>query len=136
MNCKMFFLVACCFLSSVLFAQKTLSIEIINLRNDLGQVQFVLCNENEEQVATVSEMILENKCLIVLDSLNVGTYSFKFFHDENKNQLLDVNWLGIPREGFGFSNEPSMSFGPPCFEKTLFSFECSTVIICKPKYFK
>jgi len=43
--------------------------------------------------------------------------------------------MGIPKEGFGFSNNPKMTFGPPSFEKTIFNLNESIVKKCKPVYF-
>ena len=38
-------------------------------------------------------------------------------HDQNGNGKLDTNWLGVPREPFGFSNDAApRAFGPPRFE--------------------
>lgn len=79
--------------------------------------------------------ISNNKCIIVIKNLKPGKYAFKFSHDENKNEKLEVNWLGIPKEGFGFSNNPIMIFGPPSFIKTLFEINESKVINSNPKYF-
>ncbi len=118
-----------------LYAQLSLTIEIEGLRNNSGQIHLELNNEKEEQVAGITKHIANNKCIIVIEDLKPGKYAFKFFHDENKNEKLDVNLLGIPKEGFGFSNNPSMIFGPPSFGKTLFELNESKVINCKPKYF-
>jgi uncharacterized protein (DUF2141 family) len=116
-------------------AQHTLTIEIHGLNNNNGHVLLELSNAKEAVVAGRTRNISNNRCIIVIDSLKPGMYSFKFFHDENKNEKLDTNWLGIPKEGFGFSNNPSMNFGPPSFEKTIFELNESVLIKCKPKYF-
>ncbi len=118
-----------------LVAQLSLTIEIIELRNNKGQVHLELSNENEEQITGITRNISNNKCLVVIDNLKPGKYAFKFFHDKNNNKELDTNRLGIPKEGFGFSNNPSMTFGPPSFDKTIFDVNESIVIVCKPKYF-
>lgn len=115
--------------------QYKLTVEMSGLRNSIGQVHFELSNSDEKQVAGVTKSITDGKCLIVIENLKPGRYAFKFFHDENKNSKLDANWMGIPKEGFGFSNNPSIAFGPPSFDKTIFELKESTVITCKPKYF-
>lgn len=97
------------------FAQLSLTVEICGLRNNSGQIHFELNNEREEQVSGVTKNISHNRCIIVIENLKPGKYAFKFFHDENKNERLDTNWLGIPKEGFGFSNNPRLTFGPPSF---------------------
>lgn len=49
-----------------------------------------------------------------------GTYAVALFHDENKDKVLNT-FLGIPREGFGFSrNAPPSTFGPPKFSAASF----------------
>jgi len=117
------------FIPMVSFPQFSLTIEIDGLRNNSGQIHLELNNEKKEQVAGITKIISSNKCIIVFENLKPGKYAFKFFHDENKNEKLDVNWLGIPKEGFGFSNNPSMKFGPPSFKNTLFDLTDSKVIL-------
>lgn len=43
-----------------------------------------------------------------------GTYAIALIHDENANGKLDTRLI-VPREGFGFSRNPAISFGPPSF---------------------
>ena len=50
------------------------------------------------------------------NSIPTGRYALSVFHDENANAKLDT-LVGIPREGFGFSRNPVVRFGPPRFEK-------------------
>jgi uncharacterized protein (DUF2141 family) len=116
-------------------AQFSITIQISDIRNNNGKILLELSNENQEQIAVYSVNISDNKCVIVIDSLKKGKYSFRFIHDENRNDKLETNWLGIPKEGFGFSNNPSMTFGPPSFEETIFELRESIFINCKPKYY-
>jgi len=44
-----------------------------------------------------------------------GRYAVIVFHDENDNGILDTNFLGIPKEGYGFSNNASGLFSAPAF---------------------
>ena len=59
---------------------------------------------------------------IVFTSLLEGIYAISVFHDENMNQKLDKNFMGIPKEGYGASNNPKKKMGPPNFEETKFQF--------------
>lgn len=52
----------------------------------------------------------------VFSGLNPGQYAVAVYHDENDNGELDANLLGIPSEGYGFSQEAKGSMGPPAFE--------------------
>lgn len=57
--------------------------------------------------------------LVRFDALPVGGYAVAVIHDENGNAKLDT-FAGIPREGFGFSNNPAIRFGPPRFAAARF----------------
>ena len=48
-----------------------------------------------------------------------GTYALSLIHDENANDKLDTS-LAIPKEGFGFSRNPKITFGPPKFKAASF----------------
>ncbi|QNE33449.1 DUF2141 domain-containing protein [Sphingomonas sp. NBWT7] len=56
------------------------------------------------------------------DGLPRGTYAIAVIHDENGNKKLDT-FAGIPREGFGFSRNPPIRFGPPRFAAARFAVE-------------
>lgn len=49
-----------------------------------------------------------------------GTYAIALLHDENENDRIDRFLSMIPREGFGFSRDAPVSFGPPDFEDAAF----------------
>lgn len=51
-----------------------------------------------------------------------GNYAVAVIHDENGNAKLDT-FAGIPREGFGFSRNPPIRFGPPKFAAARFSIK-------------
>ncbi len=57
---------------------------------------------------------------IVIKDLPKGTYAVAVFHDENGNDKLDTNMLGIPKEPLGFSIGKMKTFGPPSFEDCAF----------------
>lgn len=61
--------------------------------------------------------------------LEPGTYGVAAIHDENSNGQLDRNFLGIPREGFGFANNPHASFGPAPFRAALVHVTCPSTSI-------
>jgi uncharacterized protein (DUF2141 family) len=115
--------------------QHTLTIEISDLRNNNGQLMLAFYDDKEVKIKGISQAINGKKCIIVIENLKPGKYAFKYFHDENKNEKLDVNWIGIPKEGYGFSNNAKGSFGPPSFEKTILTVKENTTLKCTPSYF-
>ena len=52
--------------------------------------------------------------------LPAGQYAVGIFHDVNLNNKMDNNFLGLPKEQYGFSNNARALFGPPSFEDAAF----------------
>jgi uncharacterized protein (DUF2141 family) len=55
-----------------------------------------------------------------------GTYAIAIFHDANRNGKLDTNFIGIPKEQTGTSNNVVSRLGPPSFEKAIFKHAAAT----------
>src|SRR5690242_6852886 len=45
------------------------------------------------------------RCVAVFERVPPGTYAISVIHDSNRNEKLDTNFFGVPKEGFGFSND-------------------------------
>ena len=54
-------------------------------------------------------------------SVPPGTYAAQAYQDENDDKKIDRSFLGIPKEGIGFSNDAKIRFGPPSFADAAFS---------------
>lgn len=114
--------------------QYKLTIEISPLRNNNGEILLEFSNEKGEKTGGYSASIVEKRCIVIVENLNSGKYAFKYFHDENKNKKLDTNLIGLPKEGFGFSNNAKGKFGPPSFRQMIFNVNQDSLIKCKPSY--
>lgn len=55
--------------------------------------------------------------------LGPGTYAISCFHDVNGNGQLDTNFLGIPSEPYGASNNARPKFRAPNWEETRFELK-------------
>jgi len=64
----------------------------------------------------------------------LGTYAIAIFHDTNSNGILDKNFLGIPKEGYAFSNNVSGTFGPPAFKDASFKLDGNKTVKIKIEY--
>ncbi len=60
---------------------------------------------------------------IALPELPAGTYAISCFHDVNGNGKLDTNFLGIPTEPYGFSNNARPKFRAPNWEEAKFDWQ-------------
>ena len=64
-----------------------------------------------------------------------GDYAISLIHDENGNGKLDKNLLGIPKEGVGFSQNPTLVFSAPTYAATRFDVAANTTETIRMKYF-
>jgi len=71
---------------------------------------------------------------VVFDKVEPGPYAVSIIHDSNRNGKLDSNFLGVPKEGFGFSNYVIGSFGPPSFEKATVNVNTTTQVSIRLRY--
>jgi uncharacterized protein (DUF2141 family) len=58
-----------------------------------------------------------------------GHYGVVVIHDENSNMKLDRNFFGIPKEGFGFSNNPRVFLAAPSFQAAAVTVHCPSTQI-------
>ncbi len=63
------------------------------------------------------------------DHLPPGRYGVVVLHDENGNKKLDRNFLLVPKEGFGFANNPRIALVAPGFEKATIPVTCPSTSI-------
>lgn len=76
--------------------------------------------EPKYAVATTSALIKDSKALAVFKGISSSEYAISVVHDENDNGKLDTNFLGIPKEGIGTSNNAKSTLGPPSYEDSRF----------------
>ncbi len=68
-----------------------------------------------------SGTINENlECAVIFEALPDGEYAISVYHDENNNGKLDNNFLGIPKEDYGCSNNAKGFMGPPKWKDAKF----------------
>ncbi|NTV68079.1 MAG: DUF2141 domain-containing protein [Chlorobaculum sp.] len=65
--------------------------------------------------------------VVVFSDVPYGIYAVAVRHDENANGKLDTNFLGMPKEGVGTSNNPKSKFGPPSFDAAAFTLDRSAM---------
>jgi uncharacterized protein (DUF2141 family) len=128
-----FFVCLIC-ISNVSLSQFKLDIEIVEIRNNNGNIMLQLFDKNEKVLVREISPIHENKCSFSIQDLNAGKYAVRYYHDENLNGKMETNLVGKPTEGYGFSNNVIGKFGPPPFDKWLFEINGDKKIVLKPTY--
>ena len=64
--------------------------------------------------------------IATMTGIKPGVYAVKMFQDFNRNGKFDVNWLGLPIEKYGFSNDARPTFSEPSFDATKFELKPGT----------
>jgi len=119
----------------------TITVRIEALRNDNGTVYVSLFDnkkafgDNKGAVVSVQARPANRTAVVMLDNVAPGRYALSFIHDENDNKKLDTNWIGIPKEGFGYSKDAMGKFGPPKFDDALLDVPAGPVtVVMHTKY--
>ena len=111
--------------SQITFATD-LTVEVVGLKNDQGNIHVALFNTKKDfpyQKAIFLEKevtINNNYSFCIFTNLKPGAYAIAAYHDENNNNEFDQNFLGFPLESFGFSNQAKVFLGPPSFDDAKF----------------
>ncbi len=63
---------------------------------------------------------------ITLRDVNPGFYAIRVLHDVNGNNKMDTNFVGMPKEPWGFSNNAKGKFGPPKWSAARFEVKSDT----------
>ncbi|MBE9468293.1 MAG: DUF2141 domain-containing protein [Bacteroidetes bacterium] len=112
----------------------SLEIQIVGLKSNTGKILLQLFTNKNKIISKKHAKINNKKCTLSIKNLKLGNYLVNYFHDENENKKLDSNWLGIPSEGYGFSNNASGTFGIPSIKDRLFNINRNTIITLTINY--
>ncbi|MDH5564877.1 MAG: DUF2141 domain-containing protein, partial [Nitrospirota bacterium] len=100
-------------------------VHIHGIRNAHGTVKAVLYGPNPQDFLVKGkkadkerEPAQEGSMTLCVAAPDVGKYAVVVYHDENDNHKFDRNWIGLPTEGFGVSNNPTLFLAPPNFEES------------------
>jgi len=112
-----------------LFAAE-LTIDVKNLRNNNGSIRIAIWDQargfpKDYTTAIDQVSIAANETTYTFKNLKAANYALAIFHDANNDENLNTNRIGIPSEGFGFSNNPRILFGPPNYRKCNFKLNAN-----------
>jgi uncharacterized protein (DUF2141 family) len=134
MNRLVVFIICLICISKSSFSQFRLDIEILELRNNNGNIMLQLFDSTQKVLTQEKCIIKDNKSSFSVTDLSPGKYAVRYYHDENMNGKMETNLAGKPTEGYGFSNNVIGKFGPPPFEKWLFEVSGDKKIVLMPTY--
>jgi uncharacterized protein (DUF2141 family) len=117
------------FLYSQSVPKASLEITFTGIRNDQGMIAIGI-NISPKGWPRTPDMaphwkksnIRSGAMTVRIENLDYGTYAISMLDDENSNLEMD-NFLGIPREGFGFSGNPRVGMSTPKFDECSFKVD-------------
>ena len=107
------------------------NVKILNIENSTGTVA---CALFESPVGFPTEFLHSATNVMIIkirkaqarcdfEDIPPGMYAMVVIHDANMNGKLDTNLLGIPKEGYGFSNDAKGLIGAPSFSAASFTYD-------------
>jgi uncharacterized protein (DUF2141 family) len=143
------FVSVACLTSNLFFssasAESTSNVTVVinDIKQDSGRVcfrvyssdkGFPFSSKNEVQSGCVEKTgrVIKKQFL----GLKPGNYAVTVIDDRNRDGKLNTDFFGIPQEGFGVSNNPTVSVttGTPKFSKASFPVNQNTVVNIQMKY--
>ena len=108
----------------------TIKVDVVGLHSNDGEVYCALYSSADgfpdgfaKAAKTTTAKITNEQAVCELPGVTPGDYAISVFHDENSNGKLDRNFMGMPKEGVGASNDAKGSFGPPKFADARFPYK-------------
>lgn len=123
-------------------AANRIVVELRHLRDSRGSVRCALFaspdgfpTNADKAVAGAASKVRRRSAACIFSNVAPGAYAVAVLHDENDNGRMDYNFLGIPKEGYGFSNDASALLGPPSFKAARFSHSPGVTVIRIPIHY-
>lgn len=121
--------------SAIMIAQdasgNTIEVEITNIDSNKGQMRVGLYDSEESWLNKTHSglvgLIINGKSAVAFENVPNGTYAISLYHDENGNGELDTNFLGIPKEDTGSSNNAPARMGPPKWADAKFEIKGNSI---------
>ena len=104
-----------------------LTVNILGLNSSDGNLLVGIYNKKEsflkKPIKSAIVKVESKKALVLFRNLPKGIYAVSFVHDENDNKKMDTNFIGIPKEDYGCSNNAIGFMGPPKYKDAKFVLE-------------
>lgn len=104
-----------------------LTVNIQNIQSLQGEIIVGVYNSeigflgDETVIKEYKITVNETTESFIISDLPIGNYAISLFHDENSDGVCNLNFIGIPKEPYGFSNNFKPKFSAPKFEDCKFS---------------
>jgi uncharacterized protein (DUF2141 family) len=122
-------------------AKESIKVRVTKVSTKKGEVMLALFSSSKGFPYETSYAIQKQKGnavngIIELSFTDIppGTYAIALFHDTNSDGKLNTNFMGIPKEGYGVSNNTYNTFSAPGYKESSFSHSDRTELTIQMKY--
>ena len=113
-------------LPSLSQSTSTVLLEVSSFKNTRGTLNCRLFTKasdfpDGEGILTLRTPITGTNTTCTFPNVEPGTYAVAVVHDENINGKLDKNFVGVPSEGYGVSNNKTYALSAPKWDESIFT---------------
>ena len=103
-------------------AQKLIDITVVvkGFKSTAGTVKVQMVDKNNKEIFGKIATLTSTTFTITIQVSTIGQYAVNVIHDKNNNSKLDTNIFGIPKEGWGCSNDARGVMSAPKLKDKLF----------------
>lgn len=116
-------------------AATKLTVRVVGVRAAQGQVAVTVYPDDRRRFLAPGAKLMRVRATAQAPATSAcfwlppGAYAVAVYHDANGNKDFDRSIIGMPREGFAFSNDPSTRLGLPSFESVRFPLAATPTTI-------
>lgn len=119
----------------------SIKVKVTRVSEKQGEVMLALFQsskgfpyETSFAVSKLKGKALNGNTEVIFSGIKPGTYAIAIFHDTNGDGRLNTNIIGIPKEGYGVSNNNYNTFSAPGYKESSFQHNDRTELTIQMKY--
>ena len=115
-------------------SQYKLTVEIENVNPGKGTVYLAFYDNKKDfldhdNTTFFKAVKADSKVInVTIPNVKKGWWAMAVLQDENGNKKMDYNFIGAPKENFGFSNNPKIFMAEPSYDECKFYLQSDTTI--------
>ncbi|MFV0679350.1 DUF2141 domain-containing protein [Ottowia sp.] len=111
------------------------TVELLGIQSAQGNVRAALYGSADtwmkepQMLSGQSAPAAAPKSVLVFKNVTPGRYALSVFHDQNANDKLDTNVVGLPTEAYGTSRDARGRMGPPAWDDAVVDVQGDTTLV-------
>ncbi|KQN79558.1 hypothetical protein ASF04_03515 [Duganella sp. Leaf61] len=96
----------------------SVEVKVSGVAGGKGKINAAVCDKEhflKDCTYSGSAPAQAGQTTVTIDNVPKGTWAVLVYQDENQNNKLDRNFIGVPKENYAFSRDARGKFGPPDF---------------------